>query len=436
MRSGGQPEEWKIVPLGGEPRCVFASPDPDDVSLTYPTLAALPAGRLVAALDQTGPGVKKLQGPKGRDTQSSHWVQGRILTSNDRGETWQQRSQFPFSHPSLFRDGASLYCLGHRGTLQITKSLDGGVTWSAAVALPAGSGAEAVYFHSPCRVLVTAESVHVALLKHSTPSFKADPAALLTMEIWRARAGADLTDHRSWTPGEPTAPFHAWAPLDRLDQTGMPFYACPAPDRGRDVGGRRWASPPGWMEPHVLPLVDPDHTWYEPGAENLFVLSAVRLHRANMGMILRLDQRDGRPLPTFIRTPSGRGFTFLNLPGGHRPFDVLYDDVSRRYWLVSNRAADSMRRPDRLPPSRPGLPEDELDGLQLHVSTNLVDWEFTGLVARPAADRLTLLNPSMAVRGAELSIVCRSGGANRRRPHDTDRVLLFQIPNFRDLASL
>ena len=43
-------------------------------------------------------------------------------------------------------------------------------------------------------------------------------------------------------------------------------------------------------------------------------------------------------------------------------FDVLYDDASKLYWLVSNQMTDSMTRADKLPSDRRGLPCEERQG--------------------------------------------------------------------------
>ena len=65
-------------------------------------------------------------------------------------------------------------------------------------------------------------------------------------------------------------------------------------------------------------------------------------------------------------------------------FHLLYDEVSRLYWLLSTQATDSMRRAERLPADRFGLPDNERQRLQLHFSRNMIDWNFAGLVTSGA----------------------------------------------------
>jgi len=57
---------------------VYESPDPARVYAYTPGLARLPSGRLVATMDQGGPGVRDLPGPKGLRGEGSGAWQGLI----------------------------------------------------------------------------------------------------------------------------------------------------------------------------------------------------------------------------------------------------------------------------------------------------------------------------------------------------------------------
>ena len=94
MREGAAPDKWKIVPLASDPVIVYSSPDSDKVFLEHPSIAALPGGRIVVACDQEGPGVAKLSGPKGREQDSNHWLQGKIFVSKDKGKTGGHEPKF------------------------------------------------------------------------------------------------------------------------------------------------------------------------------------------------------------------------------------------------------------------------------------------------------------------------------------------------------
>ncbi len=85
----------QIRPLADDFVVVFESPDPGKVFCYTPGLCRLPSGRLVATLDLGGPGVASLPGAKADVcTEKGSW-QGKILTSDDGGKSWQLRAEFP-----------------------------------------------------------------------------------------------------------------------------------------------------------------------------------------------------------------------------------------------------------------------------------------------------------------------------------------------------
>ena len=117
---------------------LYESPDPSTIYAYSPGLCQLASGRLVATMDQGGPGVAALPGPSGYRGEGKHAWQGRIWTSDDRGQTWDERGLFPFMHARPFVAGHRLYILGHDSDLCIIRSDDGGETWSQQQMLTTG----------------------------------------------------------------------------------------------------------------------------------------------------------------------------------------------------------------------------------------------------------------------------------------------------------
>jgi hypothetical protein len=134
------------------------------------------------------------------------------------------------------------------------------------------------------------------------------------------------------------------------------------------------------------------------------------------------------------KAPSGKKMIYVPLPGGHLKFYILYDEVSKLYWLVSNQSTDSMTRPDRLPKRRYMLPDNERDRLVLHFSKNCMDWIFAGLVDKTDKDRQPRSYPSMTIDGDDLVIVARSGDEESKNAHDGNIVTLHRIKDFRNLV--
>ena len=73
---------WKLwvykMLLDSNFRVLYESPDPATVFAYSPGICRLASGRLVATMDQGGPGVKDLPGPKGLRGEGQHAWQGRV----------------------------------------------------------------------------------------------------------------------------------------------------------------------------------------------------------------------------------------------------------------------------------------------------------------------------------------------------------------------
>ena len=69
---------------------MYRSPDPATVYAYTPGLLRLPSGRLIGTMDQGGPGVKNLPGPKVTRGRPHCW-QGKVFTSDDGSQTWIHR---------------------------------------------------------------------------------------------------------------------------------------------------------------------------------------------------------------------------------------------------------------------------------------------------------------------------------------------------------
>ena len=72
--------------LANEFRVLYESPDPATVFAYSPGICRLASGRLVATMDQGGPGVKDLSGPKGLRGEGKHaWQIGIVVEESCEG---------------------------------------------------------------------------------------------------------------------------------------------------------------------------------------------------------------------------------------------------------------------------------------------------------------------------------------------------------------
>jgi hypothetical protein len=390
-KTPGVPEPKKA----GAPVVVFAVPEGKRISVGAPSLISLSNGKLLVAFDQTGPDVKSLTGKKGHDEKRNRWMQGRVMSSSDGGATWQLAATFPFRRASLFRDGGDVYLLGEAsGGLCLMRSPDGGSSWSAPMELTG----DLDLWLSPTPVVADGDSWYVPCLMPS--------AGGMGLTVWRAPKGASLMSRKAWTQGPVSPPLAKLAP------------SVPGAGVGIPIGGASLS----WREPVLAKISDSRHPWH--GAGVLHVLGATSSGRQHWAALMRLSTAD-LVLSTQL-TPDGDPWTWLPLPGGHEKFEMFYDEPSRMHWLVGSRGGAG------LPLGKVAAQEDGMRRIGLWASENLVDWQFAATVVTggegPAGFRC---DPSAAVCGNDLAVVCRAGGPQSRNARETTQLLCSRTANFR-----
>jgi hypothetical protein len=262
------------------------------------------------------------------------------------------------------------------------------------------------------------------------------PVSELAPVLMRGRIGDDLTRRASWTFSGEMSFQQALAEVGPADGFGVPFFDAPYP-RNLEAAPGRWCAPMGWLEANVVRITDPDHVWHDPSGRSLHLL--LRAHTGGNGYacLLRMVEDAsgaGAITPCLERVPSGRQILWLPCPGGQMKFHVVQDPETGLYWLLSTLGTRSMTRADRLPAERYNLPNNERRQLQLHVSSNLVDWRFAGLVAAGATERESRHYASLVIDGDDLHVLSRSGDAAASCPHNVNLITSHRIPGFRNLA--
>jgi len=418
----------KVPLLANDYTVVYESPDPEGAYCYSPGLARLASGRLVATMDLGGPAVRGL-------SSTARWAHGekdydfigKVFTSDDSGQTWAHRTDFPFIHARPFVAGERLYVIGRERELMIIASDDGGETWSPPTALTEGQ-----YWHqSACNVHYANGNVYLVMerrVSFDVPGWYVDELAPVLM---RAAIGADLTRREHWTFASELA-FRDLV-TDGDDLIGIPFWNLGNTDPTGNIA--RHMAPMGWLETNVVQFVDPDHLWCDPTGHTFHLW--MRSHTGGTGYacILKVvENPDGTMTTMPERVPSGRRIVYLPCPGGQMRFHVLYDDRTRLYWLLSTLASDGMARPERLPAGRYGLPMNERQVLALHFSKNMVDWRMAGVVAHGNGPKEARHYASMVIAGDDLLVLSRSGDDRAKNAHDGDLITFHTVRAFRDLV--
>ncbi len=197
--------------------------------------------------------------------------------------------------------------------------------------------------------------------------------------------------------------------------------------------------PVGWLETHVVQFTDPDHLWHDPTGKTFHLWSRAHTGGTGYAAIAKVVEQGDKPgtgeMTTMLeKVPSGKTMLYVPCPGGQMKFDVLFDDATKLYWLLSTQAADSMIRPDRMPADRYSLPNNERRRLQLHFSRNMIDWCFAGLVAIGPVEKASCHYASMTIDGEDLVVLSRSGDEKAKSPHDGNLITFYRVKDFHGLV--
>ena len=418
-----------VRPLANDFITVCESPDPQTVYCYTPGLARLPSGRLVATMDLGGRDLAKhvdtTTGPRGK----SLLLRGKVFTSDDHGKTWTYRAAFPFGHARPFVAGKALYVLGQSGDLMVTRSDDDGLTWSAPAALTDGEH----WHQSACNVHYTRDCVYLVMEKQADRGIKSWAVGSLAPVLMRGRVWDDLTDADSWTFASELV-FEDAVDFRELDFFGVPFFEMD-PRRSIYPAPRRNMAPIGWLETNVVQIIDPDHYWYDPDGRTFHLLMRAHTGGTGLAAICKVVEAPDGSMTTGLETvPSAKKIVYVPMPGGQMRFHLLYDPPSKRYWLLSSQAVDSMTRAERLPANRYNLPNNERHRLQLHFSKNCVDWCFAGMVAIAPDAGQGRHYASMVIDGDDLHVLSRSGDHRAKSAHDGNLITFHTIKDFRRLV--
>ena len=380
--------------------------------------AALEDGTLLAAgaVVVVGKGVVAADG-----TSECHVV---VSRSVDGGRTWTEAARLPFANRmevALHAAGMTAYLLAglavEEGVILAAASTDGGSTWTEPTPVVRWTGAEG------------------------------------TGPRKREGCGADAGQ----TPAAPTTRDKHWFCSNQtstVERDGR-LYLC-AGETGQTMAvaacelGKGVLSPQAWRisDQVEMPIPREVDRGLFPGpamrcAEGNVILVKDRLRvlaracidryaTANLAAVFDLED-DG----TTLRL----SFTQLYpLPGGNGKFFIVYDEPSRLYWMASNIPANTQAWVE----SPPGLPlGNDRRFLMLWYACDALNWFPAGCIARTEHLTESFMYPVMVVDGDDLAVLVRtskhySGPQAEARAangfHDANLMTFHRVENFRSLA--
>lgn len=417
----------KVPLLANDFIVLYESPDPKNVYCYTPGLARINNGRILATMDLGGPEMKNLPASArwGRGEGGYAWI-GKIFTSDDGGQTWTHRADFPFMHARPFVAGKYVYVLGQADDLMVLRSDDEGETWSDPVKLTEGQK----WHQSACNVHYANGNVYLVMERRVYFQIQGWYVGELAPLLMRGNIGDDLTQREHWMFASELV-FRDL--VEDSDLLGVPFWNLGNVDpTGKS---HREMNPMGWLETNVVQFVDPDHIWCDPTGHTFHLWMRAHTGGTGYACILKVvENEDGTMTTTPETVPSGRRILYVPCPGGQMRFHVLYDEATQLYWLLSTLSWDSMTRPERLPSTRYNLPNNERQVLALHFSKNMIDWHMAGVVAQGNSPKESRHYASMVVYGEDLLVLSRSGDHRAKNAHDGNLITLHRVKGFRELV--
>lgn len=343
---------------------IAASPDWANVYYGTPSMEIMEDGTYVFTHDWFGPGTK------GELTC--------VYQSHDRGASWEKVSEFTDQKSgTIFRIGAALYHIGFyrpnkpgmsNECIAIRRSDDEGKTWS--VPTDAAHGllcSDDRYYSDPVPVLIHDGRVFWQIDRVNPKKKDWPPFDVLVIS---APSDADLLNAENWTRSndvdwDKSWPYNGW----------LEGNCVAAPDGGVSV---------------FLRVED----WGASGGSGRHV---ARLNLSKNGKELKFDK-------------------FLNdFPGGHSKFCIRYDDVSKKYWALTNW----------IQPNRGAR-----NTLALVCSEDLESWEIRQIVYQHTDNQTGLQYVDWRFVGDDIDFVCRVGWYGKNF-HDSNYMIFDRVKNFR-----
>ncbi|MDR1525616.1 MAG: glycoside hydrolase [Tannerella sp.] len=348
-----------------------------EIFIGSPSICILPDGSYVASHDEFGPKSSEFRSAKTR-----------IFISKDKGKTWTQIALIDGQFWSnLFVHNGELFIMGtnkHHGNFIVRKSEDGGYTWTIPYHKTTGLLLEGEYHTAPMAMLIHNGRIWRALEYATAPTTQWGKR--YSAMVISAPVESDLLNADNWQKTNCLGFDSTY--LDRKFGAWLEGNAIVAPDGGI-VNILRVAVPKGHEEYAAFVNISPD------------------------GRTASFNPQTG----------------FVKFPGGSKKFVIRYDEISGRYWMLTNYVSPAFRDKD---------PAGVRNEQALCSSNDLKNWDI---------HRIVLEHPDIIHHGFQyvdwlfeeddIIFVSRTAfddeGGGAKNNHDANFMTFHRIEDFRKL---
>jgi hypothetical protein len=350
-----------------------------------PGMILLPGGKLLAAVPCWG-----RSAPNAPSKNTGKFLKLKILSSTDKGATWNITCELPYAEATPFLCEGRLYMFvqykQHDGVWFVT-SEDEGKTWSSPVEVLKGR-----YWNCQTAMVINDRNLYWPVSEgfEKMGVISCDlRKGILNPKAWRASQMVEMPIPNEIVAGSFT--------------------------RGKNMV---------CLEGNMVNV---------KGRLRVIARASINSARtANIAAIFDLKDSDGKLDLSFTQLSS--------LPGGQCKFSILYDEPSRLFWMASNlveNSQDLVNASEQLGEIYPkgGWKSITADRrfLTLWYSIDALNWFPAGWIA--AAEKVTqsFMYPSMVVDGDDLVLLSRTARESGDY-HDADLATFHRITDFRSKA--
>lgn len=356
---------------------VGRSPNPATIYLGSPSIAILPDGSYVACNDNFGGGAA---------------VKIQIYRSTDRGVTWTARTEFPGYWSNLFVHNGELYLMGTSdsyGNLVIRKSTDAGLTWTNPTNAATGILRNGQYHTAPMPVIIYSGRIWRAF--EDIAGGNGWPRQFRAF-LMSAPVGTDLLNAANWTFTTSIASSNTWL--------GAQFN--------------------GWLEGNVV--LTPDNRLVDVLRADTKAGTLGKAAIINFGTTGAAGVFDPAGTPA---TDAGDLSGFIDFPGGATKFSIRRDPVTNEYWALTNPV---------LPAWAASLPGEIRNTLALVRSTDLRNWQVRSyLLFHPDVTKHAFQYIDWQFDGDDIIAASRTSWDGNNY-HNANLMTFHRFANFRSLT--